>query len=962
MVQRSAGVLQTLDRAPHSAMAAITSSDVQSEEPEYAEVFEEQPNFCFQIDTDSFSADDFDFFISSLEQTYNAQQQPGPIVDQSDNSSEDNSLYAIVNSVNSSSSSSVGGYEGSNSDETVSKSSSLDSFVHSESKPQQHKDSSAKEDQSLISTRKSLLNLFSYFDEDITVCLDEDEPIEYPQSPQKPSPLRLESQPAADPSKVEKKVWSSPKSTRHIPKKQPPVIKNPLCEQQSRTADSVPTEYEPPAVPGRINKDLLKIFESETQPRNNNNNSNNFVISKVALTAQKPPLPPRRKAPIIRNKIDNQQQQQQHPNETRKKVDNGSIGHSAAAAVKLQALRNHKEASPPGRQTSTRLSTVKIVNATRKVDSLNRLQRNLNPASSVKSVNRDRDKCYVQDISQLFLQYRKLLEPTVDPQQVSQAIQHIEKLEPMEEPLLSPPPPQPPVKAARRKTREETAQQIHFRLQNQSYRLRMLSLMDSQHRVQMSPHNREQLFQLDELFNRSSLSLIHMVLSLIRENVLLEDRGVSIDIETSDYHRFVRTMSEGSYGIDSMATSTIRENCVAVEITAIDETSSPARSVKIVILFVIETSDESNRRKEQQQQQQQAGQLRKSVESRDAAAAVPTPDDSDFQITVRMRFEPPENELQKSHETGTNLSEHQLRVQASLQRLNIPDWYKQYSGKDAPNAAAMANSGGAAAAAAAAGGILRKRNSDVGRWTGLSSKTTSLSSLGSHRSDRSPVMLSPSAHSHHGGQTGFSRWSTSHLNSNQTSPSVSTRGSFTRGGLNASVISGYSTASTTVGATAGNSVIRNSFRQPYLGWRSQEKLSQPRTPAERLASSLLSQQKAKEQQQQHHNQQKVDPVVTPEIQSSIKEVTSAIVHYVNDQTNRHSRSRSTSPSQRCWLESSFVGSRPLDSPQTPMIDNSSSTTVVLAGQQQTSSGSMVAGDHYRYNAGRINGVGESTLI
>lgn len=223
-------------------------------------------------------------------------------------------------------------------------------------------------------------------------------------------------------------------------------------------------------------------------------------------------------------------------------------------------------------------------------------------------------------------------------------------------------------------------------------------------------------------------------------------------------------------------------------------------------------------------------------------------------------------------------------------------------------------------------------------------------------------MLSPSAHSHHGGQTGFSRWSTSHLNSNQTSPSVSTRGSFTRGGLNASVISGYSTASTTVGATAGNSVIRNSFRQPYLGWRSQEKLSQPRTPAERLASSLLSQQKAKEQQQQHHSQQKVDPVVTPEIQSSIKEVTSAIVHYVNDQTNRHSRSRSTSPSQRCWLESSFVGSRPLDSPQTPMIDNSSSTTVVLAGQQQTSSGSMVAGDHYRYNAGRINGVGESTLI
>lgn len=344
-------------------------------------------------------------------------------------------------------------------------------------------------------------------------------------------------------------------------------------------------------------------------------------------------------------------------------------------------------------------------------------------------------------------------------------------------------------------------------------------------------------------------------------------------------------------------------------------------------------------------------------------------------ITTTTFKEPPENELQKSHETGTNLSEHQLRVQASLQRLNIPDWYKQYSGKDGAPNQTIPN---ATAGAAGAGGILRKRNSDVGRWTGLSSKTTSLSSLGSHRSDRSPVMLSPSAHSHHGGQTGFSRWSTSHLNSNQTSPSVSTRGSFTRGGLNASVISGYSTASTTAGATAAapggaNSAIRNSFRQPYLGWRSQEKLAQPRTPAERLASSLLSQQKLKEQQQQqqhqHQNQQKVEPVVTPEIQSSIKEVTSAIVHYVNDQTNRHSRSRSTSPSQRCWLESSFVGTKPLDSPQTPMIDNSSSgggssaqVVVLQQQQQQNSSSSTMAGDHYRYNAGRMNGVGESTLI
>uniref|UniRef100_A0A182WA25 MYND-type domain-containing protein n=1 Tax=Anopheles minimus TaxID=112268 RepID=A0A182WA25_9DIPT len=192
-------------------------------------------------------------------------------------------------------------------------------------------------------------------------------------------------------------------------------------------------------------------------------------------------------------------------------------------------------------------------------------------------------------------------------------------------------------------------------------------------------------------------------------------------------------------------------------------------------------------------------------------------------------------------------------------------------------------------------------------------------------------MLSPSAHSHHG-QTGFSRWSTSHLNSNQTSPSVSTRGSFTRGGLNASVISGYSTASTTAGTGANsNSTIRNSFRQPYLGWRSQEKLSQPRTPAERLASSLLQQQgtnkqkeqqQLKEQQQRGKHPQKEESVVTPEIQSSIIE--------------------------------------------TPLIENSS---VLGSGhqqqqhqQQQQQQQPHTAGDHYRFNAGRMNGVGMSGAV
>lgn len=92
--------------------------------------------------------------------------------------------------------------------------------------------------------------------------------------------------------------------------------------------------------------------------------------------------------------------------------------------------------------------------------------------------------------------------------------------------------------------------------------------------------------------------------------------------------------------------------------------------------------------------------------------------------------------------------------------------------------------------------------------------------------------MSPSSHSHHG-QTGFSRWSTSQLNSSQTSPSASARGSFCRGGTpNSSIMSGQSVVPGQYGGITQNSV-RNSFRQPYMGWRSQEKLSQPRTPSER---------------------------------------------------------------------------------------------------------------------------------
>lgn len=72
---------------------------------------------------------------------------------------------------------------------------------------------------------------------------------------------------------------------------------------------------------------------------------------------------------------------------------------------------------------------------------------------------------------------------------------------------------------------------------------------------------------------------------------------------------------------------------------------------------------------------------------------------------------------------------------------------------------------------------------------------------------------------------------------------------------------------------------------------------------------MLSRQQAKQQQTQSNNttnslsaKTATEQAVSPEIQTSIKEVTSAIVHYVNDTNNRNasgnSRSRSASPSSR----------------------------------------------------------------
>ncbi|CAH0559671.1 unnamed protein product [Brassicogethes aeneus] len=241
--------------------------------------------------------------------------------------------------------------------------------------------------------------------------------------------------------------------------------------------------------------------------------------------------------------------------------------------------------------------------------------------------------------------------------------------------------------------------------------------------------------------------------------------------------------------------------------------------------------------------------------------------------------EPPENELQKGE--GRVMSEHQLRFQRSLQKLTVPEWCKQ---SQLPREGFLLNK------------HARHRES---RWTGTGSHTNSLTNLGHQHQPNPAAPQSPASH--------FVRWSTSRLNSTASSPCASTRSSFNSRQPNGSI---------------SPSSVRSSFsyRQPYMGWRSQERIAHPKTPHERLANSFIVQTSQQE---------------SPELQNSIKEVTSAIVHYMSHlegQEFHSQRSSSVSPrgSQKmCWLESSFVGVKPVDSPQTPLtLSESQSTTPV----------------------------------
>lgn len=60
--------------------------------------------------------------------------------------------------------------------------------------------------------------------------------------------------------------------------------------------------------------------------------------------------------------------------------------------------------------------------------------------------------------------------------------------------------------------------------------------------------------------------------------------------------------------------------------------------------------------------------------------------------------------------------------------------------------------------------------------------------------------------------------------------------------------------------------------------------------------------------------------------------------------------------KRCWLESSFVGTKPLESPQTPIIDNS-----FTQPQPKSRHIGPMSTSATNYDSIRINGVGESSI-
>lgn len=219
--------------------------------------------------------------------------------------------------------------------------------------------------------------------------------------------------------------------------------------------------------------------------------------------------------------------------------------------------------------------------------------------------------------------------------------------------------------------------------------------------------------------------------------------------------------------------------------------------------------------------------------------------------------EPPENRLMKGGAVeGKQPSQHEIRIQQSLQQLNVPEWFK-----NSPHS----RSGSF---------LLLKQRSPVeqhSNWQAMSaasSRSPSASSLvnssatvggcpGPIPTGASTPMSTPTRLSQPYCLR-YSRWSREGLNTTSGSPTLSPQenGSFQlpnwTNSRHSSFASSPSTSPSTTGATSftRRSSLPVNQRQPYLGWRSSERLTReassnqptanPTRPFYRSAAERLS--------------------------------------------------------------------------------------------------------------------------
>ncbi|XP_021948270.2 serine-rich adhesin for platelets [Folsomia candida] len=236
---------------------------------------------------------------------------------------------------------------------------------------------------------------------------------------------------------------------------------------------------------------------------------------------------------------------------------------------------------------------------------------------------------------------------------------------------------------------------------------------------------------------------------------------------------------------------------------------------------------------------------------------------------------PPENKLRTE---ARQLSEHELRIQRSLQRIDVPEWYKKHEAASTNSRTSTPDRPSSGQDLEKSGGTLKllNRRSEFGSsgglaggWAGLSAfKAPSLSSLQNANGGRysgslnrsnfirgRPVTMSA---------TRLSRESLTGSGSASHSPSAYDRCSFTYGMPYAMTRFGQGRMSNNSGTATPTSISESNasanpsyVKKPYLGWRSQErlnaasataggttsdgapKLSVYLPPEERLAADLL---------------------------------------------------------------------------------------------------------------------------